>query len=68
MISDGSCDTEDGSNDAEIQLCHHNNNYILKSIKIENVILNGRNISKYYCFLLYCDQIKAALMNRTLKH
>jgi len=25
MISEGSCDTEDWSNDAEILLCHHRN-------------------------------------------
>ncbi len=36
MISKGSCDSEDWSNDAEkIQLCYAIN-YILKYIKIEN--------------------------------
>ncbi len=36
MISEESCDLEDWINDAEIQLCHHRNFYILKSIQIEN--------------------------------
>ncbi len=36
MISEGSCDTEDWSNDAEIQRCITEINYILKYIKIEN--------------------------------
>ncbi len=36
MISEGSCDTEDGSNDAEIQRCITGINYILKYIKIGN--------------------------------
>ncbi len=38
MISEGSCDTEDWSNDAENSALHHSTeiNYILKYIKIEN--------------------------------
>ncbi len=42
MISEGSCDTEDWSNDAEIflhrkkQLCITGINYILKYLQIEN--------------------------------
>ncbi len=36
MISDGSCDTEDWSNDAENSAFRHRNNYNLKHIKIEN--------------------------------
>ncbi len=36
MISEGSCDTEDWSNDAEMQLCITGINYILKYIQIEN--------------------------------
>ncbi len=35
MISEGSCDTEDWSNDAENSLIKQRN-YILKYIKIEN--------------------------------
>ncbi len=37
MVSEGSCDTEDWSNDAENSALHHRNKlYILKYIKIEN--------------------------------
>ncbi len=39
MISDGSCDTEDWSNEIKIQLCFTGINYILKYIKIENSYL-----------------------------
>ncbi len=36
MISEGLCDTEDWSNDAKIQRCITEINYILKYIKIGN--------------------------------
>ncbi len=36
MISEGSCDTEDFSNDAGNSAFHHRNDYILKCIQIEN--------------------------------
>jgi len=36
MLSEGSRDTEDWSNDAEIQLCITEINYIFKYLKIEN--------------------------------
>ena len=38
MISEGSCDTEDWSNDAENSALRHRNKlaYVLKYIKIEN--------------------------------
>ncbi len=36
MISEGKCDTEDWSNDAENSALHHSNKYILKYIQIEN--------------------------------
>ncbi len=41
MISDGSCDTEDWSNEIniKIQLCFTGINYILKYIKIEKSYL-----------------------------
>ncbi len=41
MISEGSCDTEDWSNDAgcKIQLCIAGINYNLKYIQIENIYL-----------------------------
>ncbi len=49
MISEGSCDTEDWSNDAEKSALHHRNN-ILKYIQIE----------KDYFKLLIFDQLNAA--------
>ncbi len=36
MISEGSCDTEDWSNDAENSALHHGNKFYLKYIKIGN--------------------------------
>ncbi len=41
MISKGSCDTEDWSNDAENSALHHRNKYIkiLKYIKIEKIYI-----------------------------
>ncbi len=33
MISEGSCDTEDWSNDAEIQLYHHRNKFNFKILQ-----------------------------------
>jgi len=52
VISEGSCDTEDWSNDAENSALITEINYILKYIKMGTVILNCNNISPYYCF--YC--------------
>ncbi len=51
MISEGSCDTEAWSNDAENSAFITGIKYILKSIYIENIF--------YYIF----DPINAALMN-----
>ncbi len=39
MISEGSCDTEDWSNDAENSALITGINYILKYINIENIYL-----------------------------
>ncbi len=64
MISEGSCDTEDWSNDAENAALYHRNKYILKYIQIENVILNYNNISQFYCFYWIFDQINAALVSK----
>jgi len=36
LISEVSCDTEDWSNDAEIQICNHRNKLHVKYIEIEN--------------------------------
>ncbi len=49
MISEGSCVTEDRSNDAENLALHIGINCILTYIKIENIlIINCNNISQYY--------------------
>ncbi len=45
MISEGSCDTEDWSNDAENSDLITAINYILTDITIKKVILNRNNIS-----------------------
>ncbi len=45
MISEGSCDTEDWSNDAENSALITGINYILQYIQIENSYLNCNNIS-----------------------
>ncbi len=42
MISEGSCDTEDWSNDAENSALHHRNKLYFKILK--TVILNCNNI------------------------
>ncbi len=64
MISKGSCDTEDCSNDAE-NSCKNKLHY--KVIIIEN------SSFKLHCFtillfLLYFDQINAALVNNQTKN
>ncbi len=48
MISEGSCDTEDWSNDAENSALHHKLHFTIYSKK--TVIINCNNISQYYCF------------------
>ncbi len=47
MISEGSCDIEDWSNDAENTALHHMNKWFFFLIKKETVILNCSNISQY---------------------
>ncbi len=63
MISEGSCDTKDWSNDAEnsalITGIYFFNIYIFKQ-KI--VILNCNHISQYYCFYCMFYQINTALI------
>ncbi len=56
MISEGSCETEDWSNDPENPALHHD---ILKYIKIERSCFKFKNISQYYCFCCIFDQINA---------
>jgi len=42
IISEGSCDTDDWSNDGK--------NYISKYIQIKTAVLNCNNISQYNCY------------------
>ncbi len=63
MISEGSCDTEDWSNDAENSALITGINYIFKYIKKKIFISNCNNISQYYCFYCIFDLIKVALVN-----
>ncbi len=61
MISKGSCDTKDWSNDYwKFSLAITWINYILK---LKTVILNCNNISQYYCFYCIFNHINAALMS-----
>ncbi len=67
MISEGSCDIEDWSNDAEIQLCHQRNTFCLKYIKISKniaiiIIFNSIPGEKKY----YFHDILKVLYFRTL--
>ncbi len=59
MISEGSCDTEDWSNDAENTALHHKNklHFTIYSHGTQNV----NNISQ---FLVFFDQINASLVSR----
>ncbi len=58
MISEGSCDTEDWSNDAENSALHHKN----KLYKYKTDILSCNNIFQYYSSYCVFDQINAALL------
>jgi len=54
MISEGSCDTEDWSNDAENSALHHRNKLQCKMYSN----LDYNNILQYYSFYSIFDQIK----------
>ncbi len=64
MISEGSCDTEDWSNDAENSALITGINSILKYIKIGTNIRNCIKILQYYFFFCIFDEIDIALMSR----
>ncbi len=51
MISEGSCDTEDCSNDAGFFFF-----FFLHKFTQKTTIVNCNNISKYYCFTVLCYQ------------
>ncbi len=62
MISEGSRDTEDWSNDAENSDLHHKNKVWFK------IHLNTKlyfNVSQYYWFYCIFDQINAVLVSIT---
>ncbi len=55
MVSDGSCDTEDWSNDAENSALITGINYFFKYIKVEIIYFNYDNILLHLIiFLFYC--------------
>ncbi len=57
MISEGSCDTEDCSNDAENSALHHRNKLYFKPV------LKYNNILQYYYFYCIFIQINAAFVS-----
>ncbi len=60
MISKGSCDTKNWSNDAENSTLHHRNKLLFFFIiKIKSSYF-VKNTSQYYCFYCIFDQINAA--------
>ncbi len=64
MISEDHVTLKTGVMMLKIQLCFTGINCILKYIKQETNIRNYNNISQYYIFFLYFDQINTALMSR----
>ncbi len=64
MISEGSCDTEDWSNDAENSALITEINYIFQYIQIHNsyikLVIIFSNFTVFYCIF---DQINAALVS-----
>jgi len=63
MISEGSCDPEDWSNDAENSDLHHMNKLYFKICpnRQERTVSNCDNISQYYCFCSIFDRTNLAL-------
>ena len=57
MISEDHVTLKTGVMMLKIQLHTTEINYILKYIQVKAVILNGKNISKLYCFCCTLDQI-----------
>ncbi len=70
MISEGSCDTEDWSNDAENSALNHRNKLHFHICSNRKQLFSVKNISQY-CFCCIFDQINAVLVNRSdlfIKH
>ncbi len=53
MIPEGSCDTEDWSNDAENTALHDRNKLPVKLYYKKNILLYYNIISQYYCFVVF---------------
>ncbi len=68
MISEGSCDTEDWSNDAENTALITEINYTLKYIQTEIVILNCNNISQFYCIFYFKIAVLVSRRDFSQKH
>ncbi len=68
MISEGSCDTEDRSNDAENSALHHRNKLQFTIYSNRKDVLSCNNISQYYNFCCIFDQINAALFSMSFFH
>ncbi len=64
MISEGSCDTEDLSSEAENVVLITGINYIWNVFKQKAVILRSKNIPQYSCFGCILDQINAGLVSK----
>ncbi len=63
MISEGSCDTEDWSNDAENSALHYRNNLHFKIyFNRKQLFLNSNNILQYYYLCCVFDWISIALV------
>ena len=68
MISEGSCDTEDWSNDAENSALITGINYSLKYIQIENSYFKKEKYFKIFLFLLYFGSNKCRLGEQKRRH
>ncbi len=68
MISEGSWDTEDWSNDAENSALHqrHKLHFAIYSQK-KKIILNN-NISQYYCFIYQINAVLVSIRDIFQKH
>ncbi len=68
MISEGSCDSEDWSNDAENSAFITEINYILKHIQIENIYFKTKKYFTILVILLYFWSNKCSLGETSFKN
>ncbi len=68
MISEGSCDTENWSKDAENSSLITEINNILKYITIEKNNLNCNNILLYYVFFFIKINLHKIILSKTLNN